>query len=175
MAHIKEAIKQILLKELLRRELGEYFEKKNMSLEKGVYPPAMQDMPVLVPRLVEHVEIVPFVDDIDPTSGLVRLGWNLYLLGNIRMFLGKSTHKNMNEIKDPSSIQNPKFMPDKIATPERIIKFISEELSKHKIDLSKDAAIAKSQAGPMQTQKFTPDASARYYNSYSEKFKPQFR
>jgi len=175
MAHIKEAIKQILLRELLRRELKEYFEKKNMPLEDGLYPPAIQDMPVLLPRLMEHVEIVPFVDDVDPMSGLVRLGWNLYVLGNIRMFLGKSTHKSVNEIRNPNAILNPKFAAERKTTPEKIVQFISEELSNHKVDLSGDAAAAKRQMGQLSPQQFSPDVSSRYYNSYSERFKPQFR
>lgn len=167
---IKSSIKQILARELVKKEIKEYFEKKGIDLSEPLYPPAIQDIAMSIPRLVEHIEIVPFVDEIDPVTGLITLGWNLYALGTIRMFLGRSSHKSMNEVHDPSTMLAPKFKADKITTPSKVIKFLSEQLSKHKINLSGDVATLPR----MGLQRFSPDASSRYYNSYSERFKPQF-
>lgn len=123
-----------LNKEAIRQMLTKYFQTKgfNESMEKQVYPPQLQDIIIQIPQLMSKIEIAPFVEDIEPNSGVVKLGWNLFVLGTNRMFLGYSTHTNLSEVRTP--VLGPMSAIDKHthATPKRIIDFIVEMLGASK-------------------------------------------
>ena len=131
-----EKIYFALNKEYMRRLLTKYFWDKGFkeNMDARIYPPALQDLAMAIPQLVGKLEIEPQVNDVDPTTGIIKLSWNLFVLGNKRMFLGESTHSDLNEIKGPlynidikSGIGTMKYV-----TPRRIINFIVELLGEHK-------------------------------------------
>lgn len=127
-------IHSALNRELIKRLLVRYFKQKGFSenFNKPIYPPQIQDITLQVPQLAPKLEITPYVIDLEPT-GEAKLGWNLFVLGTQRMFLGESRHTNLSEIQ--ASIAGPlsstrHSITD--ATPKRIINFITAILSKSK-------------------------------------------
>jgi len=129
-------IYKALNKELFRRTLVKYFYDRGFkeSMDKRVYPPAIQDIVVAVPKLVGKIELQPYVEDVNPLTGVVTLGWNLFTLGNKRMFLGNSTHTNLNSlntmIRGPicsEGIRNIEYR-----TPKEIISFLISTLGNSK-------------------------------------------
>jgi hypothetical protein len=136
-----------LNKELLRRMLIKYFFDKGFKedINRRIYPPSLLDLPVLIPHLDGKVEIQPHVEDIDPQTGVATLGWNLFVLGNKRMYLGESTHSSLNEIQaqigipDADGIKTIEYV-----TPKKVISFIVEVLStSHAGDIGKLNSIRK--------------------------------
>ena len=85
---------------LVRRLLVKYFHDKGFgeNFDKKVYPPVLQDIVESVPELTGKIELEPFAVEIDPTSGFARLGWNLFALGNQRMYLGETEHSDLEEL-----------------------------------------------------------------------------
>ena len=96
-----DRIKHLLNTDVVRRKLIKYFISKgfNDSFDRLVYPPLLQDLP-LDPEvcLLNKVEVVPYAAEIDTSLGRAVLGWNLYVLGNKRMFLGETFHNNLNDL-----------------------------------------------------------------------------
>ena len=118
----------------MKRLLIRYFSNKGYreNFDKKIYPPTIQDLPVAIPQLIGKIEIQPNVENIDPNTGVVKIGWNLFVNGTQRMNLGESSHANLAEI------QNAVFGPSKsaryanYATPRRIVNYIVNVLSKSK-------------------------------------------
>lgn len=133
-AYLSDKIRTAFNTELTRRLLIKYFMDKGMteSFEKRLYPPTLQDMTIKIPQLRGKIEIQPFVEDIDPNSGAVKLGWNLFVLGTKRMYLGESVHTSLQEVT--SAIGGPldgsRYLD--YATPKRMINFIVNVLSDSK-------------------------------------------
>ena len=128
-------IHQTLNKELTKRLLIRYFCNKGFSenFNKKIYPPILQDILVHVPQLVGKIEVAPFVEDVDPNTGVVRLGWNLFVLGHRRIYIGESIHSNLTEVR--MGVGGPlEGTSYKIgtATPKRIVNFICNVLGKNK-------------------------------------------
>jgi hypothetical protein len=126
-------IRRILNEELIRRLMTKYFEDKDIAVEdfdRNIYPPILQDITYRIPQFAGKIEIVPHIEDMNPATGRIRLGWNLFVLGNKRMDIGESSHKNVAELKlniaGPSAHSTAK----KEASPNRLIEFISKMLSK---------------------------------------------
>ena len=86
--------------ELTKRLLIRYFSDRGFAdnFDKRVYPPLLQDLVEMVPELAGKIELVPSVVEIDPTTGFARLAWNLFVLGNQRMFLGETEHAELPEL-----------------------------------------------------------------------------
>jgi hypothetical protein len=130
--HLQQRMHNAFNSELCRRLLIRYFTLKGYteSFNKKIYPPTIQDLSTLVPQLQGRVEIEPFVEDIDPNSGVYKLGWNLFVLGTKRLYLGVSSHTSLAEVR--SSIGGPLDGASKVfyATPNRVINFITAVLSK---------------------------------------------
>ena len=83
----------VLEKEWLRRLMIRYFMMQNITdFDEKVYPPDLMDLPMQVPELIDKIEIVPYSINADPNWGLVKTGWNLFILGNQRMDLGYTYH-----------------------------------------------------------------------------------
>lgn len=130
-----ERIHAALNRELIQRLLVRYFTQKGFGedFNQRVYPPMLQDLIAQVPQLMNKVEIVPYPMELDPMTGVVQLGWNMFVLGNNRMFLGESTHANLNEVR--TSIAGPMGAGRRTAqdaTPKRIVKFITKVLGSSK-------------------------------------------
>jgi len=129
---LAERVYVALNQELLRRQLIRYFVQKGFkeSFNRKLYPPQLQDMTMHVPILDGKVEVTPFVEDIDPNSGVVTLGWNLFVLGNKRMYLGESTHTSLVEITNFGIGQAPPEADH--TTPRRVMNFVIKILSEDK-------------------------------------------
>jgi len=131
---LQDRVRTALNQELIRRLLNKYFVNKGYSesLDKRIYPPILQDIVSQIPQLYGKLEIVPSVEDIDPNTGVVKLNWNMFILGNSRMYLGSSSHTNLAEIR--TAMINPLSSGSRqtYATPRRIIEFISKVLGKSK-------------------------------------------
>ncbi len=106
------------------------------------------DLQVLVPELAEHVEIVPHSRDIDPLNDSAELGWNLFVLGTHRQYLGESFHHNLHTLSLMLQ-QNQIIEEDKVAThqttPRQIIHFVTRALAQNRagyVDLTPRANTA---------------------------------
>jgi hypothetical protein len=131
---LQQRLYSTLNKEYCKRLLIRYFVSKGFqeSFDKKIYPPKIQDLTSAIPQLAGKIEIEPYVEDIDPNNGIYHLGWNLFVLGTKRLFLGYSTHTNLSEVKSP--IAGPTEGGEKIlnATPRRVINFVTALLANSK-------------------------------------------
>ena len=96
---IHENLEAVFNAELVKRLLIKYFSDKGFTenFDRKVYPPLLQDICECIPELTEKVEVVPHVIEISPNE-FARLGWNLFVLGNQRMYLGESEHTNLSDL-----------------------------------------------------------------------------
>jgi len=142
-----DKLKHVSNTEVIRRLLVKYFMDKGFveSFDRQIYPSVMQDLPYVIPVLSNKLEIVPFAEDIDPGTGKARLGWNLFVLGNQRMYLGETFHNNLRDLA--RQIHGGLIMPPndsapsalKQTTPRRIVTFVTRVLGDHNagyVDLS---------------------------------------
>lgn len=130
-----------LNKELLRRQLIRYFSERGFAedFNKILHPPMLQDITMQIPMLNGKLEIAPYVEDIDPNSGVVTLGWNLFLLGNRRMFLGESTHSSLSEVAQFRGIS---MNSEKgTTTPKKVMNFVLTILEMDKRGLTQQPNI----------------------------------
>lgn len=142
---LQNKMRILLDQELVRRLMNRYFYDKGLKedYDKEIYPPMLQDMLQMAPQLSGKVEIEPHVINLDQNTDSVELGWNLFVLGNQRMYLGESRHKSFSEVT--GSIQGP--LTDKgdrgtRTTPRRIVEFIVRVLGNSKngrIDIGAEA------------------------------------
>lgn len=129
---LTERLRAALNEELIRRLMIRYFNMKGYtepgSFDKKIYPPTLQDLAVQIPQLIGKVEVDTAVEDIDPRTGITKLCWQLFVLGNQRMFLGFSTHTNLSEVR--TAIQGPLSAVHRgtFATPKRIVNFVVKVL-----------------------------------------------
>lgn len=122
-----EAVKRILIK---------YFKEHcgfNESFDKAVNPVTLQDMPFVNLELQNKIEIEPHAVEVDPTTSRATLGWNLFVLGNQRMYLGETYHANLldlaRQIKTGFILPEATLTTKRCTTPRRIINFIERVLS----------------------------------------------
>lgn len=129
-----DRIRQLIINEYAARLLVKYFIEKGFkdSFNIHVYPPGIQDLPQRVPALADKVEIEPYVESINPNEGMVKLGWNLFVTGNRRMFLGETCHRELTELRSGSMTAPSGTVVRLVATPKKIIEFISNVLMDHR-------------------------------------------
>lgn len=91
------AIQQALTIEYLRRLLVKYFVEKGFKddFNAPMYPAAARDIAEKIPQLQGLVEVVPHAAKVDPAIGKAVIGWNLFVLGNQRAYLGETIHNDM--------------------------------------------------------------------------------
>lgn len=144
-----DKIKHVTNTEVIRRLLIRYFIDKGFSdsFDRQMYPAIIQDLPAVVPTLANKLEIVPHAKDIDTSLGRAVLGWNLFVLGSHRMYLGETHHNNLHDLSRQirsGSIRVPEGIGTfatarRQTTPRRIIHFITRVLNDHEsgyIDLN---------------------------------------
>jgi hypothetical protein len=135
-----DKIKHITNVETVRRKLIRYFINKGFvdSFDRLVYPPMLQDLP-LDPEvcLFNKVEVVPYAAEIDTSLGRAILGWNLFVLGSNRMFLGETFHNNLNDLARQiksgviTRSANGRAGARRQTTVYKIIMFITKVLTEH--------------------------------------------
>lgn len=135
--HEVEQIKHSSNTEVIRRLLIKYFIDKGFkdSFDRQLCPCLIQDMPYVIPVLSNKVEVQPHAEEIDTTTGKARVGWNLFLLGNHRMYLGETVHNNLSDLARQikmGMIMSQQNMPSRLqTTPKKIIAFITRVLGNH--------------------------------------------
>ena len=55
-----------------------------------------------IPIFEAKIEIEPYAKEIDPTTGYTKLGWNLFVLGNQRIYLGETEHADLASVTETS-------------------------------------------------------------------------
>jgi len=118
--------------EVVRRLLLRYFFNHGVEdMRQRVHPGIMAEIEEEVPELLGKIEIVPYAVEIDPRTSYGKFGWNLFVLGNQRMFLGFSEHPEVGtvDIKSLESLQYGGSSRNE-TTPRKIIAFITRILSK---------------------------------------------
>ena len=170
----KNKIKRALQEELVKRLLIKYFKDKGME-ENLIYPPAVFDLPYHIPELLNSLEVVPFVEQMDPLTNIVTIGWNLFVLGTNRMYMGSSTHANLMEFKRSvmGNVQG-NAPSDRKKTPAQIVEFIMDIVGRNKNAMLEIPAGARmptmSQVMPGHGPKLGPSMSGSFY----EKNRPVF-
>lgn len=135
MADFNDQLRRTLNLEVVRRLLVRYFlvDKGIDSIDSLIYPPIIASLPFDIPELSAYVEVIPHTDRVDPIHDTAELGWNLFVLGNHRQFLGKTYHVGL--VNLASQIYNNCIDNNGIATnqttPRRIIHFIMKTLGSH--------------------------------------------
>jgi len=171
----KNQLKKALQEELVKRTLIKYFKDKSID-ESPIYPPTVFDLPYRVPELLSAVEVVPFVEHMDQMTNVVTIGWNLFVLGTNRMYLGTSTHTNLMEFRRSISgpTQTTNMPSERKKTAAQITEFIMNILSRNKgalLEMPPGSSI------PLFSQMMSPDRAKigpTMSGSFYEKNKPVF-
>jgi hypothetical protein len=131
-------VKHIANTEVVRRLLIKYFMDKGFveSFDRQVYPAAVQDLPMVIPVLGTKLEVVPHTEELDNIQGKVVLGWNMFVLGGSRMYLGETHHNNIPELSRLVAAGSMVALEGsgtarRQTTPRKIITFITRVLESH--------------------------------------------
>lgn len=138
-SHTTEHIKHVTNTEVIRRLLVRYFVEKGFteSFDRHLYPALLQDLTLQIPQLTTKVEVVPFAEEVDTYQGKAILGWNLFVLGNQRMYLGQTFHNDLRTLA--RQLQTGLVMiPEgdvtnarRQTTPRRVVTFVTRILESH--------------------------------------------
>jgi hypothetical protein len=132
-----DKVKHLSNTEVIRRLLVKYFIDKGFaeSFDRQLFPCLIQDLPLIIPVLADKVEIVPYAESVDPNMGRARIGWNMFVLGSHRMYLGETLHNDLNSLA--RQIQSGMFTLEesliarKQTTPKRVVSFLTRVLGDH--------------------------------------------
>jgi hypothetical protein len=129
-------IKHALNADVARRLLIRYFVCKGYDqFDALIYPPLIADLPRAVTEMCDKVEVVPYAARIDPPMDSATLGWNLFVLGVHRMFLGETHHVGLRGLALQLQ-QGTVISEDRAAsyqtTPRRVVCFVTKVLSTHR-------------------------------------------
>lgn len=142
-SQVVDTIKHLTNTEVIRRLLIKYFMDKGFaeSFDRQLFPSHIQDLPFVIPVLANKLEVVPHAADVDPSMGKAKLGWNLFVLGNHRMFLGETYHNNLSDLArqirsgfvrmDNNQITCSGSSGRRQTTPRRVVAFITRVLGDH--------------------------------------------
>ena len=132
-----EAVKRVLIK---------YFHDKGFaeSFDRQLYPALIQDLPLAIPAFGNKIEVIPHIEELDQESDKAVLGWNLFVLGNQRMYLGDTHHHSLPRLAEElktGQLVIPEHCANamRTTTPRRVINFITRVLENKKrgfVDLS---------------------------------------
>jgi hypothetical protein len=146
-----ERVRHMANTDTIRRLLIKYFMDKgyDKSFDLQVYPRNLQDLTSVIPVLSSKIEITPHCIDIDTALGRAVLGWNMFALGDQRMYLGETYHNNLHDLAsqikqgmmgNSGDAQNQnQGQATRTTTPRKIVAFITRVFGHHKsgyIDLS---------------------------------------
>ena len=121
--------------EVARRLLIRYFLNKGYEcFDQLIYPPLIQDLPYAIQEMVDKVEVIPHAKNIDPLSDSATLGWNLFVLGHQRIYLGETYHNGLKQLAlqlQRGAVIAESQMATHQTTPKRIVAFIIRILESH--------------------------------------------
>lgn len=168
-----DKMKHLANTEVIRRLLIKYFMDKGFveSFDRQLYPSLLQDLPMAIPVLGTKVEIIPYAEDVDNMLGRARLGWNMFVLGNHRMYLGETFH---NDLRDLARHIHTGMIPPshygsarKQTTPKRVIAFITRVLGNSEmgyVDLSPPSSAGKFPHQALAAKQAMTGMSQQFYN-----------
>jgi len=126
-------IRNILGIVAIKKNLTEYLERKEISPDSLVYPPLIQDVQT-IPEISNRVELIPYMEELDPTSGFIKVGWNLFVLGTNRKFMGYTVHESLEDLKQPQATKKSKERSLCYTTGKEVLEFIIDTLQKYNED-----------------------------------------
>jgi hypothetical protein len=119
-------IRQAVAREAARRALKVYFEGKGFENPDAlVMPSQIADISNGVPEFGDRLEVCAYNERYDPFTSVLKAGWNLYVNGSNRMFLGHTVH---NRVPDLVSGTIPEHAD--LAEPEHTVKEICSFIMK---------------------------------------------
>jgi len=149
--------------DVARRLLIKYFVSKGFdNFDRLLYPPFIQDLPQTIPEFADKLEVVPYCHNIDPMADSAILGWNLFVMGTQRQFLGETHHVGLNQLAmqlQQGSVIAENQLATRQTTPKKIVHFITTVLAKHRggyINLAPKVISMQSQS----QQSYRPRAGA---------------
>jgi hypothetical protein len=167
-----ERIRHSTNTDVIRKLLIKYFIDKGYenTFETQVYPQILQDLTSVIPVLTSKIEIVPHCVEIDTALGRAVLGWNLFVLGDHRMYLGETYHNNLHDLARQikqgmmNNTSETQGQSTRTTTPRKIVTFICRVLDNNKsgyIDLSPTGTVK--QPGEAYVAKQTLNAMPGQY------------
>ena len=133
-----DRIKHMLNSDVVNKLMIKYFIDKGFeSFDRPLYPAVIQDLSIAVPALSNKVEVIPHAKDIDLSMDKAVLSWNMFVLGNQRMYLGDTYHTGLQDLARQIRGGSIKIPDDnhgiarRQTTPRRVVSFMSRVLSSH--------------------------------------------
>ncbi len=131
-----DKLRHTLNNDVASRLLIKYFVTKGFdSFDGFVYPPLIYDLPMVIPEMADKLEVAPHARLIDPINDMAELGWNLFVLGNQRMYLGETYHLGLKQLAtqlQQRSVLTEDRSSTRQTTPRRIINFIERVMLTHR-------------------------------------------
>ena len=131
-----DKFRQALNSDVAQRLLVKYFVSKGFDhFDRLLYPPFIQDMAQTIPEFADKLEVVPHCTNIDPMSDSAMLGWNLFVMGTQRQYLGETYHVGLNQLAmqlQQGQVLSENQLATRQTTPKRIIHFVTTALARHK-------------------------------------------
>ena len=119
-----------------RRLLIKYFVSKGFdNFDRLLYPPFIQDLPETIPEFADKLEVIPHCMNIDPMADSALLGWNLFVMGTHRQYLGETHHIGLSQLAlqlQQGQVLTENQLATRQTTPKRIVHFITSTLAKHR-------------------------------------------
>lgn len=146
--NLQNRIASLMHAELANRLLIQYMISKGVEdFTKPLNPIVIADLSKAIPELARKLEIIPYVYNLDPLTGASQLGWNLFVLGCNRMYLGKTKHSKLSELVSQGASIDPGESVVELATSARdVIKFVCNTLKKSedgKVDIGYQPATSQ--------------------------------
>jgi len=153
-------IRHILDISNIKNQINEFIKTNEIATESLLYPPSLSNLLVIS----DKIELVPFMEELDPSGGNFRAGWNLFVFGTNRKFLGYTTHQTIDELQqsEPSEYSMQNSLCE--TTWGEVIDFIVETMQKYE-----DGPTSLSDAGPDAPQAYA--AKMPISNAYYERNK----
>lgn len=162
-SNLKKRLEHRIGKEIATKTLTEYMNQHgydNMNLL--VYPPSIHDI-AFQPDTFKKVELVAFPEETDPTSNAVTVGWNLFVLGTNRLYLGSTTHNSIADLQGGGLNEGAEQNLEKTAG--EVVDFIVRILETNQHGFRRHSMDSgSSQPGlPTNKPRIGPSASGGYY------------
>ena len=143
-----DKIRHALNTDVVRRMLIRYFVDKGFTetFDRVMYPGLVQDLVIACPILTSKVEVIPHCIEIDTVGQRAVLGWNMFVLGTQRMYLGETHHRDLADLARQiqsgmiAPTQGGMMMPiegiphgvaRRQVTPRHVIIFLTRVLGRH--------------------------------------------
>lgn len=134
-------IRKIINLNLLRNELNEYFGCKLKEIGDEIntnillYPPMIVDMPECISVIGDDIEVQSHMEELDPRTGVVKVGWNLFVKGTNRKNLGCTSHDSIDDIHESSYSTNALQRSCLESSIQEVIDFIIDIYQKYDDDI----------------------------------------